>query len=136
MSRNFASLQIGDKAGVSKKITSELIFAFAELSEDRNPLHLDEEFAKNTRFGQRIAHGMISGALLSAVHTQYPGDGAVYMSQSLKFRAPVHVDDTLTAWTELKEKITDKKRLLTRDWVVNQRGEIVVEGEALLFFDK
>jgi 3-hydroxybutyryl-CoA dehydratase len=136
MARTFASLKVGDKESVTKKITSEVIFAFADVSEDRNPLHLDDNFAKTTQFGQRIAHGMISAGLLSAAHTKYPGDGAVYMSQTLKFRRPVYIDDTLTAWTELKEKVDDKKRLITKDSVVNQKGEVVVEGEAMILFDR
>jgi 3-hydroxybutyryl-CoA dehydratase len=136
MARTFASLKVGDKESVTKKITSEVIFAFADVSEDRNPLHLDENFAKTTQFGRRIAHGMISAGLLSAVHTKYPGDGAVYLSQTLKFRRPVFIDDTLTAWTELIEKIDGKKRLLTKDSVVNQKGEVVVEGEGVILFDR
>ncbi len=136
MARTYDSLKVGDKESVTKQITTKVIEQFAEVSEDRNPLHLDEEFAKTTQFGQRIAHGMISAGLLSAVHTKYPGDGAVYISQMVKFRRPVFVNDTLTAWTELQEKVDAKKRLIMKDWVENQNGEVVVEGEAVLMFKR
>jgi len=136
MSRTFASLKIGDRESVTKKITDKVIRDFAEVSEDRNPLHLDEEFAKTTQFGQRIAHGMISAGLLSAVHTKYPGDGTVYISQTLKFKKPVFIDDTLTAYSELVEKIEGKYRIITKDWVENQNGDVVIEGEAQLMFKK
>ena len=136
MSRTFESLKIGDRESVTKQITDKVIRDFAEVSEDRNPLHLDEEFAKTTQFGQRIAHGMISAGLLSAVHTRYPGDGTVYISQTLKFKKPVLVNDTLTAYSELVEKIEGKYRIITKDWVENQNGEVVVEGEAQLMFKK
>ena len=136
MARTFASLKVGDKESVTKQITTSVIEQFAEVSEDRNPLHLDEEFAKTTQFGQRIAHGMISAGLLSAVHTKYPGDGAVYISQFMKFKRPVFVNDTLTAWTEVQEKVEAKKRLIMKDWVENQDGVVVVEGEAVLMFDR
>ena len=136
MARTFDSLQIGDRESVTKQITTQVIAQFAEVSEDRNPLHLDEEFAKTTQFGQCIAHGMISAGLLSAVHTKYPGDGTVYLSQTLKFVRPVLVNDTLTAYSELKEKVEGKYRIITKDWVENQKGEVVVEGEAVLMFKR
>ena len=136
MARTFDSLQIGDRESVTKQITTAVIAQFAEVSEDRNPLHLDEEFAKTTQFGQCIAHGMISAGLLSAVHTKYPGDGTVYLSQTLKFVRPVLVNDTLTAYSELKEKVEGKYRIITKDWVENQKGEVVVEGEAVLMFKR
>ncbi|MDR2503157.1 MAG: MaoC family dehydratase [Deltaproteobacteria bacterium] len=136
MAWTFATLKVGDKDSISKNITADVVAKFADVSNDHNPLHLDEAFAKTTRFGQRIAHGMIGAGLISAVHgTLIPGQGAVYMTQSLKFRAPVFYGDTLTAWAEVKEKIEDKKRVVMKNWVVNQKGETVVEGEGLLLFD-
>ena len=136
MAWTFATLKVGDKDSISKTITADVVAKFADVSNDHNPLHLDEDFAKTTQFGQRIAHGMISAGLISAVHgTQLPGQGAVYMTQSLKFRRPVFYGDTLTAWAEVQEKIEDKKRVVLKNWVVNQKGETVVEGEALLLFN-
>ncbi len=136
MAWTFNTLKVGDKDSVSKKITAAVVEAFADISTDNNPLHLDEAFAKTTPFGRRIAHGMISAGLISAVvGTKIPGFGAVYMSQSLKFRRPVFLDDTLTAWAEVAEKIEEKKRVVMKTWVENQNGEVVVEGEGLLLFN-
>lgn len=136
MAWTFDTLAVGEKDSTSKEITAAVVEAFADLSNDHNPLHLDEEFAKTTQFGKRIAHGMISAGLISAVHgTKLPGMGAIYMNQSLKFRRPVFLGDTLTAWAEVKEKDDAKKRVTMKNWVENQNGEVVVEGEALLLFN-
>jgi acyl dehydratase len=136
MAWTYNTLKVGDKDSISKLITSEVVEKFADVSNDKNPLHLDEAFAKSTRFGQRIAHGMISAGLISAVHgTIIPGQGAVYISQSLKFRRPVFLGDTLTAWAEVQEKDDAKKRVVMKNKVENQKGEVVVEGEGVLLFD-
>ena len=136
MARTFDSMKVGEKASISKEITSTVVEAFADVSNDHNPLHLDDAFAKTTQYGQRIAHGMISAGLISAVHgTTLPGMGTIYMTQSLKFRRPVFLGDTLTAWAQVQEKIDAKKRVIMKNWVENQSGEIVVEGEALLLFN-
>jgi 3-hydroxybutyryl-CoA dehydratase len=136
MGWTFDTLKVGDKDSISKLITDEVVRAFADVSNDHNPLHLDEEFAKKTPFGRRIAHGMISAGLISAVlGSIIPGQGTVYMTQSLKFRRPVFLGDTLTAWGEVQEKIEDKKRIVMKTWVVNQKGEAVVDGEALVLFN-
>jgi acyl dehydratase len=136
MAWTYSTLKVGDKDSISKLITGDVVEKFADVSNDNNPLHLDEEFAKTTRFGRRIAHGMISAGLISAVHgTLIPGQGAVYMSQTLKFRRPVFLGDTLTAWAEVLEKDDVKKRVTMKNKVENQNGEVVVEGEALLLFD-
>ncbi|MDR1490659.1 MAG: MaoC family dehydratase [Desulfovibrio sp.] len=136
MAWTFKTLKVGDKDSTSKVITAEVVEKFADVSNDNNPLHLDEEFAKTTIFGKRIAHGMISAGLISAVHGMViPGQGAIYLSQSLKFRRPVFLGDTLTAWAEVLEKNEEKKRVTMKNWVANQKGENVVEGEAVLQFD-
>ncbi|MDR2124530.1 MAG: MaoC family dehydratase [Desulfovibrio sp.] len=136
MAWTYNTLKVGDKDSTSKLITSEVVEKFADVSNDKNPLHLDEAFAKSTRFGQRIAHGMISAGLISAVHgTIIPGQGAIYISQSLKFRRPVFLGDTLTAWAEVQEKDDAKKRVIMKNKVENQKGEVVVEGEGVLLFD-
>jgi 3-hydroxybutyryl-CoA dehydratase len=136
MAWTYETLKVGDKDSISKVIDDAVVRKFADVSNDNNPLHLDEDFAKTTTFGRRIAHGMISAGLISAVlGTQLPGMGTVYMSQSLKFRRPVFLGDTLTAWAEVQEKIDAKKRVVLKTWVENQKGETVVEGEALTLFD-
>lgn len=136
MERTYATVHVGEKESVTKRITEQVIKDFADLSGDHNPLHLDEEFAKTSQFGQRIAHGMISAGLLSAAQTKYFGDGAVYVSQTMNFRRPVFLGDTLIAWTEVKEKINEKHRLVMKSWVENQNGDVVVDGEALLKFSR
>ncbi|MGL4668719.1 MAG: MaoC family dehydratase [Saezia sp.] len=136
MAWTFDKLKVGDKDSMKKKITSEVILAFADVSEDHNPVHVDEEFAKKTPFGRRIAHGMLSAGLISAVlGTKLPGQGSIYMSQSMRFKKPVFLDDTLTVWAEVKEKIEDKKRVVMSTWVENQNGEVVLDGEAMLLFN-
>ena len=124
-------LKIGDKFSTSKQITDSVVRAFAELSGDYNPIHLDEEFAAKTRFGRRIAHGMISGALISAVlGYEFRERRIVYLSQTLKFTAPVFIDDTVTA-TATVTHIREDKPIVTLETVcTNQRGETVVKGEA------
>lgn len=123
-------LEIGDKFSTSKQITDEVVRAFAELSGDFNPIHLDEEFAKTTMFGKRIAHGMISGALISAVlGYQLKERKVVYLSQAMKFTAPVFIDDTVTA-TATVTNIREDKPIVTIECVcTNQNGETVVTGE-------
>lgn len=127
------NLQIGDKFSTSKQITDAVIRAFAELSGDYNPIHLDEEFAKTTQFGRRIAHGMISGALISAVlGYEFKERRVVYLSQTLKFVAPVFLDDTVTA-TATVINIREDKPIVTLETVcTKQTGEAVVRGEAVV----
>lgn len=124
-------LKIGDKFSTSKQITDQVVQKFAELSGDYNPIHLDEEFAAKTRFGKRIAHGMISGALISAVlGFEFKERKIVYLSQTLKFTAPVFLDDTVTA-TATVTNIREDKPIVTLETVcTNQNGETVIKGEA------
>ena len=126
-------LKIGDTFSTTKQITDQVVRAFAELSGDFNPIHLDEEFAKNTRFGKRIAHGMISGALISAVlGYQLRERSVVYLSQTMKFLAPVFIDDTVTA-TATVTNIREDKPIVTIECVcTNQNGETVVKGEGAI----
>lgn len=126
-------LKIGDKFSTTKQITDEIVRAFAELSGDFNPIHLDEEFAKTTRFGKRIAHGMISGALISAVlGYQLREMSVVYLSQTMKFTAPVFINDTVTA-TATVTNIREDKPIVTIECVcTNQNGETVVKGEGAI----
>ena len=123
-------LQIGDNFSTSKQITDAVVRAFAELSGDFNPIHLDEEFAAKTRFGKRIAHGMISGALISAVlGNEFKEKKIVYLSQTMRFIAPVFIDDTVTA-TATVVNIREDKPIITIETVCsNQNGETVVKGE-------
>lgn len=118
-------LKIGDKFSTTKQITDTVVRAFAELSGDYNPIHLDEEFAAKTRFKKRIAHGMISAVL----GYEFKERKVVYLSQTMKFIAPVFLDDTITA-TATVTKIREDKPIVTVETVCsNQNGETVVSGE-------
>ncbi|MGI9036121.1 MAG: MaoC family dehydratase [Pyrinomonadaceae bacterium] len=126
-------IKIGDKFSTSKQITEQVVRAFAELSGDYNPIHLDEEFAAKTQFKKRIAHGMISGALISAVlGYEFKERKVVYLSQTLKFVAPVFLGDTVTA-TATVINIREDKPIVTLETVCrNQGSETVVKGEAVV----
>jgi 3-hydroxybutyryl-CoA dehydratase len=124
-------LKIGDTFSTTREITDELIRQFAELSGDHNPIHLDEEFAKQTRFGRRIAHGMLSGAFISAVlGYEFKERKIVYLSQTMKFTAPAYLGDTITT-TATVTGIREDKPIVTLETVCrNQNGEMTVKGEA------
>ena len=127
------SLKVGDAAEVSKTVADEDVRAFAELTGDHNPVHLDEGYAARTRFGRRIAHGMLGASLISAVlANELPGRGTVYLSQTLKFTAPVFLGDTVTARVVVKHVREDKPVVTLETVCTNQRGERVVEGEAVV----
>ncbi|MDQ1639155.1 MAG: 3-hydroxybutyryl-CoA dehydratase [Pyrinomonadaceae bacterium] len=130
------NLQIRDTASISRQITDADIRAFAELSGDFNPVHLDDEFARTTRFGRRIAHGMLGASLISTVlGTKLPGQGAIYLSQTLQFLAPVFPGDTITAKVTVT-KIKEGKPIVTLETVCeNQRGEMLIRGEAVVLVE-
>lgn len=125
--------KVGDAAEFTKTITSDDVVQFAQVSGDANPVHLDEEAARATRFGGRIAHGMLVASLISsALAMRLPGPGTIYLRQSLKFTAPVRIGDTVTARVEIVEVIADKGRLRLVTTCRNQHGELVIDGEALV----
>ncbi len=126
-------LKIGDRFSTSREVTDELIRKFAEVSGDFNPIHLDDEFAKTTRFGKRIAHGMLSGAFISAVlGYEFRERKIVYLSQTMKFVAPVFIGDTVTA-TGTITNIREDKNIVTLETVcTNQNGDITTTGEAMV----
>lgn len=126
-------VKIGDKFSTERHVTDEIIRKFAEVSGDYNPIHLDEEFAKTTRFGKRIAHGMLSGAFISAVlGYEFKERKIVYLSQTMKFTAPVFIGDTVTA-TGTVTNIREDKGIVTLETVcTNQNGETLVKGEAVV----
>ncbi|MBP6062521.1 MAG: MaoC family dehydratase [Fusobacteriaceae bacterium] len=129
----FAELKIGMTDYVTKTITAEDIDKFAEISLDKNPVHLDEEYASKTIFKKRIAHGILVSGLISAVlGTKLPGEGAIYMGQELKFMAPVFIGDTITATVEIIELIAEKNRVVCSTICTNQDGKQVIVGKATL----
>ncbi len=124
-------LQPGMSASVSKTVTEADIILFAGVSTDVNPAHLDEEYCKGTMFGTRIAHGMLSAGFISAtLANKLPGPGTIYLSQTLKFKAPVKPGDTVTATVTVKE-IDAAKNRVTLETVCTVAGKVVIEGEAL-----
>ncbi len=126
-------LQIGDKFSTERHVTDDLIRKFAEVSGDYNPIHLDEEFAKTTRFGKRIAHGMLSGAFISAVlGHEFKERKIVYLSQTMKFTAPVYLGDTVTAAATITNIREDKGIVTLETICTNQNGETLVKGEAVV----
>ena len=124
-------IKIGDSFSNVRTVTDDLVRRFAELSGDYNPIHLDEEFAKTTRFGRRIAHGMLSGAFISAVlGFELSERKLVYLSQTLQFKSPVYIGDTVTTTATVKH-IREDKPVITLDTVsTNQDGKILITGEA------
>jgi 3-hydroxybutyryl-CoA dehydratase len=123
---------VGQSAEMTKIITEEDVFLFAGITGDRNPVHISKEFAAKTRFGERIAHGILTAGLISAViGMKLPGPGCLYVSQTLSFLAPVKIGDEITARAEIVEVISEK-RLKLRTQCINQRKEVVLEGEAII----
>jgi 3-hydroxybutyryl-CoA dehydratase len=126
----YSALEVGQTASYSRTVEERDIQLFAAVSGDHNPLHLDAGFASTTMFKERIAHGMFSGALISAaVACELPGPGTIYIGQTMRFTLPVKLGDTLTVRLEILEKLPKfRVRIATR--VFNQRDELVVDGEA------
>lgn len=126
-----AKYEIGQTASFSKTITETDVVTYAGLSGDFNPIHVDREYAKNTRFEQRIAHGLLTTSLLSGVLGMYlPGPGCVYMGQTLRFVRPVFINDTVTATVEVLDFDPEKGNMRLKTECRNQHGELVLEGEA------
>jgi len=132
LSKTAKSFEVGQSASFSKTITEQDLFGFADLSGDFNPVHVVESYAKSTMFGQRIAHGMLTASLISAVlGMQLPGPGSIYLSQSVRFLRPVHIGDTLTATVEVTDWNTDRGILTLTNKITNQNGTTVLTGESV-----
>ncbi len=128
----FEDLKVGMEASYERAVTEADIVGFAEITGDKNPVHLDASYAAKTLFKERIAHGMLSAGYISAVFgTRLPGPGAVYVSQSLNFRGPVKIGDTVTAHVRLRELVEGKRRAIF-DCRCTVGGKSVLEGEAVL----
>lgn len=126
----FEDLQVGQTASVGKTITEADILMFAAVSTDTNPVHLNAEAAAASVFKERVAHGMLSAGLISAVlGTKLPGAGTVYLAQTLQFRRPVRIGDTVTATAEVVSLDQDKRRATLRT-TCTVNGKAVIEGEA------
>jgi 3-hydroxybutyryl-CoA dehydratase len=126
-------LKVGDSAELSKTVSETDIYLFAGITGDFNPAHVDEEYARRTFFGTRIAHGLLTAGFISAVlGCRLPGPGAVYMRQELSFLGPVRIGDTITARVEVLEIDRDKGRARLLTTCDNQEGKRVLTGEALV----
>lgn len=125
-------LSVGQSAMFGKTVTEADIMAFAGVSGDTNPIHLHAAFAQTTRFGQRIAHGMLSGSFISAViGTKLPGPGAIYVSQTMNFMAPVLIGDTITAVATVSAIDPTKRRVMLKTQCLNG-DKVVIDGEAVV----
>lgn len=127
---SFEDMRIGRREVLMRTVMERDVSLFAEVSGDANPIHLCDSYAASTRFGQRIAHGMFTASLISSViGTKLPGPGAVYLSQSLTFIAPVKIGDVVAAAVEVAELVPERRRIrLTCECLVD--GKLVLEGEA------
>ena len=126
-------MYVGQVYEVKRIVTDEMIKMFAEATGDKNPVHLDDEFAKNSIFGGRIAHGILSLGIVSAVlGMEFPGAGTVYLMQNAKFKRPVYVGEEVTVRLTVKEIDREKRRVLLETLVVKSNGENAIEGEALV----
>jgi 3-hydroxybutyryl-CoA dehydratase len=124
-------IRIGDKAYFQKTVTETDVYLYAGITGDINPAHVNEEASKNTMFKGRIAHGMLTAGLISAVLGMYlPGPGTIYLAQELKFTAPVKFQDTIKAEVEVIEIDTEKNRVVLNTICTNQNEVVVLKGKA------
>lgn len=129
----FADLSVGQVASVERHVTEADVLQFAQVSGDMNPVHLDEEVAARSRFGQRIAHGMLTAAFVSAaLGMELPGPGTIYLEQTLRFMRPVPVGSRVTVELEVLELIPGKSRVRLATRCRNEAGELVLDGVALV----
>ncbi|HYE84592.1 MAG TPA: MaoC family dehydratase [Clostridia bacterium] len=136
MGKTFSEINVGDKASFEKTISETDVYMFAGVTGDMNPAHINHEAMKNTKFGGRIVHGMLTAGLVSAVlGMQLPGSGTIYLSQQLNFKAPVKMGETIKAVAEVIEKL-EKGRVRIKTTCYNQDGVEVLDGEALVIAPK
>jgi len=133
MGKTIEELNVGDTARFSKTVSESDVYLFAGVTGDLNPAHVNEDYAKDTFFKTRIAHGMLSASFISTViGTMLPGPGTIYMRQEVSFKAPVKFGDTVTAIVEVAEIMADKKQVRLKTYCINQENTTVVDGEALV----
>jgi len=133
MRYEITELYVGQSAEFTKTISESDVYLFAGITGDHNPMHVNDVYAKQSRFKERIVHGMLSSSLISTViGTKLPGNGSIYVEQKLVFKAPVLFGDTISAKVEVEEVYMDKNRVKLRTYCVNQDGDIVLDGHAII----
>jgi 3-hydroxybutyryl-CoA dehydratase len=131
--KTIKELKVGDAARIQKTISEADVYLYAGITGDLNPAHVNEEYAKNTFFKTRIAHGMLTAGYISTVlGNRLPGPGSIYIHQSVNFLAPVHFGDTITAQAEVSTIDLEKNRVILKTTCMNQEGTIVLDGEAIV----
>ena len=131
--KTIKELKVGESAEFTKTISESDVYLYAGVTGDLNPAHINEEYAKNTFFKTRIAHGLLSAGLISTVlGNELPGPGSVYIRQELNFLAPVHIGDTVTARAEVIEILSEENRVKLKTSCINQNGATVLDGEAMV----
>ena len=129
----YEDIKVGEEASLARTITEAHIVLYAGLTGDMNPIHVDAEQAAQSMFGERIAHGMLVAGLISTVlGSQLPGPNTIYLGQDLKFTAPVKIGDTITVVVTVTDKRDDKRIIKLRTTATNQRGEVVIDGGAVV----
>jgi 3-hydroxybutyryl-CoA dehydratase len=134
MKKNFNDVNIGDKAVFSKTITEADIFAFSGISGDFNPIHVSEQYAQASAFKGRIAHGMLVAGLIDRTFLEIIGEGGIHVSQTVRFKAPVKLGDTINVESVVQSSNPERKRLYVKSTLTNQNGKIVLEGEGEIMF--
>ena len=133
MRYEITELYVGQSAEFTKTISESDVYLFAGITGDHNPMHVNDVYAKQSRFGERIVHGLLSSSVISTViGTKLPGNGSVYVEQNISFKAPVVFGDTITARVEVKEILIDKNRVKLRTCCINQYDEVVIDGYAII----
>jgi 3-hydroxybutyryl-CoA dehydratase len=133
LGKSIDSIKVGDRAYFAKTISETDVYQFASVTCDFNPAHINEAYAEQTFFKHRIAHGMLTASLISNVlGTQLPGPGTIFVSQSVKFLAPVYIDDTIEVVVEAIELNVEKNRMTFKAWGTNQNDVCVLEAEGII----
>ena len=132
----YEDIETGDRSTFSKTIGEADIFAFCGITGDFNPVHVDEAFAKETRWEGRIAHGMLVAAMVTQTLSAILGDGSIHVSQEVSFKAPVRIGDTITVVSEVIEKIEEKRRVIVSSVWTNQDGTTVIAGKGELLLPR
>jgi 3-hydroxybutyryl-CoA dehydratase len=130
---NLTDISVGDFVEIKKKMTLDMVKSFASISEDFNPIHLDEKYAVNSRYKRRVVHGLIAVSLFSGLFgTKMPGEGCVYKSQNIRFKRVIYIGDVVMARVEVTH-VSIKKKLITFTTCCFVNGKVMIEGESEIF---